>query len=157
MLKLFPLFSPFSFALAPPTFPLCDPDPSACMTTFSGSSDRATSAAALTKDAAAATPGPAKVAAAAPTNATSPSIGTPPLPSPATTGAAPPTPPLQLPSPWLPPPREEKEESPVTAGASPPRDGDDDGSKHAQATLVLDVQLSRRLVRVRDFLFGELW
>ena len=75
MLKLFPLFSPFSFsfALAPPTLPLCDPDPSACMTTFSGafagSSDRATSAAALTKDAAAATPAPAKVAAAAPTNA----------------------------------------------------------------------------------------
>jgi hypothetical protein len=161
MLKLFPLFSPFSFsfALTPPTFPLCDPDPSACMTAFSGafagSSDRATSAAALTKDAAAATPGPAKVAAAAPTNATSPSIGTPPMPSPATTGAAPPSPPLQLPSPWLPPPREEKEESPVTAGASPPRDDDDDdGSTHAQATL---VQLSRRLVWVRDFLFGELW
>jgi len=160
MLKLFPLFSPFSFsfALAPPTLPLCDPDPSACMTTFSGafagSSDRATSAAALTKDAAAATPARAKVTAAAPTNATSPSIGTPPMPSPATTGAAPPSPPLQLPSPWLPPPREEKEESPVTAGASPPRDDDDDGSTHAQATL---VQLSRRLVWVRDFLFGELW
>ncbi len=84
-------------------------------------------------------------------------IGTPPLPSPAITGAAPPSPPLQLPSPWLPPPREEKEESPVTAGASPPRDDNDDGSTHAQATLVLDLQLSRRLVRIRDFLFGEFW
>jgi hypothetical protein len=57
----------------------------------------------------------------------------------------------------LPPPKEEKEESPVTAGASPPRDDDDNGSIHAQATLVLDLQLSRRLVRVRDFFFGELW
>jgi hypothetical protein len=37
-LKLFPLFSSFSFsfALAPPTFLLYDPDPSACTTAFRG-------------------------------------------------------------------------------------------------------------------------
>ena len=57
------------------------------------------------------------------------------LPSPATTGAAPPSPPLQLPSPWLPPPREEKEESPMTAGASPPRDDDDDMGRHMRKQL----------------------
>jgi len=33
---------------------------------------------------------------------------------------------------------EEKEESPVTAGASRPRDVDDDGSTHAQATLTFN-------------------